>query len=51
MSCLITFLPFLGFISDGFRIIICAVVASALGAWLLPPPLPDEGSDEKEALD
>ncbi len=46
MSCLITFLPALSFISDGFRIIICAVTASALGAWLLPPPLKEE--DEKQ---
>jgi 4-azaleucine resistance transporter AzlC len=51
MSCLITFLPALRFISDGFRIIICAVAASALGAWLLPPPLPDGEQDGKEALD
>ncbi|MDO5484386.1 MAG: AzlC family ABC transporter permease, partial [Desulfovibrionaceae bacterium] len=48
MSCLITFLPALGFISDGFRIIICAVVASALGAWLLPPPLEEEAEKEAE---
>lgn len=48
MSCLITFLPALSFISDGFRIIICAVTASALGAWLLPPPLKDE-DEEQEA--
>ena len=51
MSCLITFLPALSFISDGFRIILCAVVASALGAWLLPPPLQDEADEGKEALD
>ena len=48
MSCLISFLPALSFISDGFRIIICAVTASALGAWLLPPPLKDE-DEEQEA--
>ncbi len=41
MSCLIAFLPMLSFISDGFRIILCAVVASALGAWLLPPKMPE----------
>ena len=51
MSCLITFLPALSFISDGFRIIICAVVASVLGAWLLPPPLAEEQDEGKEALD
>lgn len=38
MSCLITLLPQLQFISDGFRIILCAVAASALGAWLMPRP-------------
>ena len=36
MSCLMTLLPALSFISDGFRIILCAVAASALGAWLMP---------------
>lgn len=36
LSCLMSFVPMLGFISDGFRIILCAVVASALGAWLMP---------------
>ncbi|MBE5801950.1 MAG: AzlC family ABC transporter permease [Clostridiales bacterium] len=50
MSCLITFLPALSFISDGFRIIICAVVASALGAWLLPPPENSQPEDGEEAL-
>ena len=38
MSCLFTYLPFLGQITGGFRIILCAVAASALGAWLLPEP-------------
>ena len=46
MSCLITLLPLLSFISDGFRIILCAVAASALGAWLMPQPVKD---DEEEA--
>ena len=46
MSCLITLLPLLSFISDGFRIILCAVAASALGAWLMPQPVKDE---EEEA--
>ncbi len=36
MSCIITFWPVLSFISDGFRIIICGVGASLLGAWLMP---------------
>ena len=42
MSCLFTLLPAFAFISDGFRIILCAVVASALGAWLMPRPVEKE---------
>ena len=36
LSCIIHFVPFFDFITDGFSIIICAVAASALGAWLYP---------------
>ena len=52
MSCLIALWPALGFISDGFRIILCAVVASALGAWLMPRPVHEEAPDaaHEEAL-
>lgn len=46
MSCLISLLPLFHFISGGFRIILCAVVASALGAWLMP--LPEEQEQEAE---
>lgn len=42
MSCLFTLLPLFSFLSDGFRIIVCAVVASALGAWLMPRPVQQE---------
>lgn len=42
LSCLMTLLPALSFISDGFRIILCAIAASALGAWLMPQPEEDE---------
>ncbi|MEG1776186.1 MAG: AzlC family ABC transporter permease [Clostridia bacterium] len=42
MSCAMTFLPLLGFVSEGFRIILCAVFASALGAWLMPRPVREE---------
>ena len=42
MSCLFAFVPLFGFLSSGFRIIVCAVVASALGAWLMPRPVKDE---------
>lgn len=36
LSCIIHFVPFFSFITDGFSIIICAVAASAVGAWLYP---------------
>ena len=42
MSCALTLIPLFGFISGGFRIILCAVAASALGAWLMPRPVPEE---------
>lgn len=48
MSCLMTLLPALSFISDGFRIILCAVIASALGAWLMPRSVEKEEPDELE---
>ena len=50
MSCLISLWPVLDFISDGFRIILCAVAASALGAWLMPRPFEEEAPNEQEAL-
>ncbi|MBQ9760954.1 MAG: AzlC family ABC transporter permease [Clostridia bacterium] len=36
LSCLIRYLPFLQFISDGFSIIVCAIIASLVMAWLKP---------------
>lgn len=42
MSCLLQLLPLFAFLSDGFRIIICAVVSAAAGAWLWPIPQPEE---------
>ena len=36
MSCCFRWIPFLKQISSGFVIIICAVAASAMGAWLYP---------------
>lgn len=47
MSCMMTWLPFLQFVSGGFRIILCAVVASTLGAWLMPQAVREEPMDEK----
>ena len=45
MSCLFTLLPLSDFLSDGFRIILCAVAASAIGAWLMPQPVKEEEAD------
>ena len=36
ISCVICYVPVFGFISDGFSIIICAVIASVIGALLFP---------------
>lgn len=47
LSCLLTLVPVFHFISDGFRIILCAVAASALGAWLMPRPVEDDAADEE----
>lgn len=41
MSCLFTYIPGLNKVSSGFVIIICAVIASAIGAILYP--IPEEG--------
>lgn len=49
MSCAFALIPSLMFISPGFRIIICAVVASALGAWLMPQKPADLTGDVGEA--
>ncbi|NLO83857.1 MAG: AzlC family ABC transporter permease [Clostridiales bacterium] len=45
LSCMMTLFPLFSFISDGFRIIICAVAASALGAWLMPQHASEEPMD------
>lgn len=46
MSCAFKWLPVLCKLSSGFVVIICAVVASAIGAWLYPVP-----SEEMEAME
>ena len=46
LSCLIKYLPFLQFISDGFSIIICAVAAALLMAWLKPIAQDEESEGE-----
>ena len=52
LSCLFTLAPVFAFLSSGFRVILCAVAASALGAWLMPMPFEREKPEpgEKEAL-
>ena len=49
LSCCVAFLPFLQWISDGFSIIICAVVAAVIMALL--HPIPDEESESTEKGD
>ncbi len=46
-SCLLHYLPFMQFISDGFSIIICAVAAALLMAWLKPIPEEEEVQDDE----
>ena len=42
ISCIIRFVPAFGFITGGFSIIICAVIASAFGATFFPVRKEDE---------
>lgn len=42
LSCALTYLPFLRFISSGFAIIISALGAAALAAWLFPIQVEEE---------
>lgn len=48
MSCMFEFLPYLNKVSDGFVIIICAVIASALFAVIAPI---NENSDKEAVTD
>ena len=45
VSCAVAYLPFLQFITSGFSIIISALVAAALAAWLFPIRGEEEGSE------
>ena len=47
MSCAFKWLPVLCKLSSGFVVIICAVVASGIGAWLYPVP----SEEEMEAME
>ncbi|MBQ8174311.1 MAG: AzlC family ABC transporter permease [Clostridia bacterium] len=49
LSCLFYYLPPLQIVPDGFVIIICAVVASALFAWLAPLPPAQEETEGGDA--
>ena len=46
LSCIIYYTPALGFISSGFSVIICAVIASAAGAVFFPVKEGSEVSGE-----
>lgn len=48
MSCIIRFVPIFSFISDGFSIIICTIVAAAIGALLFPIPSAEATEDEND---
>ena len=49
MSCLLTWIRWFSFITGGFRMILCAVAASALGAWIAPRHSEEEDSLAEEA--
>ena len=48
ISCLFAYVPFFSFITGGFRIILCAVIASALAAWRAPLPCSPEKDPGQE---
>ena len=49
LSCCIRYIPVLQFISEGFSIIICAIVAALVMAWLCPIKSLDEKEDVDDA--
>ncbi len=42
LSCILYYVPLFDFLSSGFALIISAVIAAALAAWLFPVPTPAE---------
>lgn len=48
LSCCLKFIPFFGFISDGFAIIICALIATVVMALLHPIAEDDETEKERD---
>ena len=47
LSCCIKYIPFLQFISEGFSIIICAVIAALIMAWVCP--IKNDAEQDKES--
>ena len=47
LSCVLNLVSVFSFLSDGFRIILCAVISSALGAWLWPAAETQEKTDSE----
>lgn len=52
LSCILRYVPLFSFVSGGFRLILCALFAAGLGAWLLPVPAPEQDfpSPRKEGV-
>ena len=48
LSCLFTWLPLFSFLTGGFRMIISAITAAALGAWLMPLRDPEKEAAHEE---
>ena len=47
LSCILYYVPFLQFISKGIGIIICTIIAAAIGAILFPVKQPDNETEGK----
>ena len=47
LSCCLNLLSVFSFLSSGFRIILCAVLSSAVGAWLWPIEEPAENAEKQ----
>ena len=45
LSCIFYYVPFFSFLSGGFALIVSAVIAAALAAWLFPVPARHEESE------
>ncbi len=47
-SCIFAYVPFFDFMTSGFSIIVCAIVAAAVAAYFFPIPVPKEASSDQE---